>query len=232
MAHNTPLFFGPFRLDPERKRVWRGEEQLGLRPMAVTVLQDLVERAGQVVTKEELLKRVWAGTYVSKTALKVCVREIREALGDTVVAPRYIETVGQQGYRFVGGGDTAEQPLGGEQSGPRGRVVGRQREAEQLRVCLEKALGGERQVVFLTGEAGIGKTTVVDCFLDSVRTAGQIRLGRGQCLEQYGAGEAYLPVLGSDRTAVSRAGRGTYCSSAEPGRPDVAGPDASVCKRD
>src|SRR5215510_16084724 len=96
------LVFGPFRLDPVKKRLWRGEEELVLRPMAVSVLQALVEHAGEVVPKEDLLKWVWAGTYVTKTALKVCVREIRKTLGDEATTPRFVETVGQQGYRFVG----------------------------------------------------------------------------------------------------------------------------------
>jgi predicted ATPase len=49
--------------------------------------------------------------------------------------------------------------------------------------------------VFVTGDPGVGKTTVVDLFLERVRTSGEVWIGRGQCLEQYGEGEAYLPVL-------------------------------------
>ena len=56
-------------------------------------------------------------------------------------------------------------------------------------------LGGERQVVFVTGEAGIGKTALVDTFARGIASDRGIRIGRGQCLEQYGTGEAYLPVL-------------------------------------
>ena len=56
-------------------------------------------------------------------------------------------------------------------------------------------LGGERQIVFVTGEAGIGKTSLVDTFARSLASDRNIRIGRGQCLEQYGTSEAYLPVL-------------------------------------
>ena len=59
----------------------------------------------------------------------------------------------------------------------------------------EKMLGGERQIVFVTGEAGIGKTALVDTFARSIASDRSIRIGRGQCLEQYGTSEAYLPVL-------------------------------------
>ena len=55
--------------------------------------------------------------------------------------------------------------------------------------------GGERQIVFVTGEAGIGKTTLIDAFTRSIGADPGVRVSTGQCLEQYGTGEAYLPVL-------------------------------------
>lgn len=97
------LVFGPFRLDPENNQLWRGEQPVELQPRPQAVLQYLVERPGQIVTKEELLQQVWAGTYVTKTVLKVSIRAIREALEDDATAPRYIETVGREGYRFLRG---------------------------------------------------------------------------------------------------------------------------------
>jgi len=73
--------------------------------------------------------------------------------------------------------------------------VGREAELQQLQGWLEKALRGERQVVFVTGEVGIGKTTMVEAFLErAVRPRG-CWLGQGQCIEHFGRGEAYLPVL-------------------------------------
>jgi predicted ATPase len=68
-----------------------------------------------------------------------------------------------------------------------------------------KATAGQRQLVFVTGEAGIGKTTLVEAFLASIGDGGGVRIGRGQCVEQFGAGEAYLPVL----EALGRLGRET-----------------------
>ena len=78
---------------------------------------------------------------------------------------------------------------------PPNRVVGRDQVLSQMRSWLEKMLGGKRQIVFVTGEAGIGKTALVDTFVRSIASDRSIRIGRGQCLEQYGTGEAYLPVL-------------------------------------
>jgi DNA-binding winged helix-turn-helix (wHTH) protein len=72
-----------------------------IRPRPLAMLRYLAERPQQLVTKEELLKRLWPGIYVTKTVLKVCVREIRQALADDATTPKFVETVGTQGYRFI-----------------------------------------------------------------------------------------------------------------------------------
>ena len=91
-------------------------------------------------------------------------------------------------------------------------LVGRETALAQMQGWLRRAMGGERQVVFVTGEAGIGKTTLVEAFLQRVKRDSNVWIGQGQCLEQYGAGEAYLPVL----EAISR-----LCQ--EPGRAGLVG---------
>ncbi|MBI3795718.1 MAG: AAA family ATPase [Deltaproteobacteria bacterium] len=196
MEHAQQILFGPFRLDPSTERLWRGEQEVALRAKPWAVLRYLAEHPRRVVTKEELLKTVWAGTYVTKTVLKVCVREIREALDEEVAAPRYIATVGHLGYQFLGDGraEATDTEAPAARIAAR-RIVGRTRESTQLQRWLTHAGGGARCLGFVTGEAGIGKTVLVDLFLDRVRATGQVRLGRGQCVEQYGEGEAYLPVL-------------------------------------
>ena len=73
--------------------------------------------------------------------------------------------------------------------------MGRERELTHLHQWLERVRQGARQTVFLTGEAGLGKTTVVNAFVEEAAGAGDVWLARGQCIEHYGAGEAYLPVL-------------------------------------
>jgi predicted ATPase len=74
-------------------------------------------------------------------------------------------------------------------------LVGRESDIAQLQTWFETALQGERQVVFVTGEAGIGKTTLVDAFLAQLRERTDVSITSGQCVEQYGPGEAYLPLL-------------------------------------
>src|SRR4029453_11906874 len=156
------ITFGPFCLDLESThgRLWRGEHSIALRPRSLAVLRYLVKHAGSLVTKAELRQQGWTGTHVTDTVLRVCVREIRAALGDEAAAPQYVETVGQQGYRFLVQGD-------GNVSPPviAGPIVGRQREVDTLEGWFQRAARGERQVVFLSGDAGVGKTTVLDLWL-------------------------------------------------------------------
>jgi hypothetical protein len=98
------LAFGPFRLETTQGRLWCGEQVIPLRPRSLALLCYLVAHPGRLVTKAEVRQHVWAGTHVTDTVLRVSVHEIRAALGDAA-APRYVETVGRQGYRFLGGGD-------------------------------------------------------------------------------------------------------------------------------
>jgi len=73
--------------------------------------------------------------------------------------------------------------------------VGRAAELEYLEQCLETALAGQRQLVFISGDPGIGKTTLIDTFLERLRERTDLQIAYGQCAEQYGQGEAYLPLL-------------------------------------
>ncbi|MBI3800645.1 MAG: AAA family ATPase [Deltaproteobacteria bacterium] len=214
------LFFSPFHLDVGNACLWRGKKQVSLTPKDFAVLHYLALRPQQLVKHEELLEAVWANVKVSPGVLKVCLRRIRQVLGDSSTKPRFIETKHRQGYRFIAPLSTPppvassqfsvpsseseswERLSGtsGEQLAPDNwqlttRLVGRGTELRQLEGWLEKALRGERQFVFVTGEPGIGKTTVVNAFLARVAAQGSIAIGRGQCIEHYGPGEAYLPVL-------------------------------------
>lgn len=90
-----------YRIEPISQRLWRGDEEVRLRPKAFALLYHLVQRADQVVTKRELLDAVWSGTGVSDSVLKVCILDIRRALGDEARAGRLIETRHRRGYRLV-----------------------------------------------------------------------------------------------------------------------------------
>ena len=193
------MLFPPFRLDPANEQLWRGRRLIALKPKTFAVLRYLVEHPQRLVTKEELLDALWADVHVGEAVLKTHLREIRRALGDKVKTPRFIETVHRRGYRFLATVEPARTAVAGP--APRtlrsgiASFVGRHAELAKLHDSLDEARGGHRQVAFVTGEAGIGKTTLVKEFLAQLRGRDDVWLAWGQCIEPYGAGEAYLPVL-------------------------------------
>jgi eukaryotic-like serine/threonine-protein kinase len=93
--------FGPFRLDPAKRRLWRDDQLEPLTPKAFDTLLVLVERAGKVVEKDEILKAVWPDTFVEEATLAQNISTLRKVLGDTSEAPTYIATVPRRGYRFL-----------------------------------------------------------------------------------------------------------------------------------
>jgi DNA-binding winged helix-turn-helix (wHTH) protein len=193
------LYFGYYRLDQKNAQLWRKNRAVRLTPKAFQLLYYLVSRPGQLVSKDELFQAVWSETVVNRNTLRWCMKELRKALEDDAKTPRYIETVHRRGYRWIaetrGAGRQASllsSPVFSFQSGA-SNIVGREAELTQLHGWLERARAGERQIVFVTGEPGIGKTTVVETFLNQIEEP--VWIGRGQCIEHYGAGEAYMPVL-------------------------------------
>jgi DNA-binding winged helix-turn-helix (wHTH) protein len=210
VAREKRIVFDPFCLDLANERLLRGSLAIPLRPKAFAVLKYLLERPARLVNKEELLNAVWPETFVGEAVLKVTIRQLRKALDDDPKSPRFIETAHRRGYRFIGQiaadlqAAAEDQEIGSNNArsastpGPSFSsqgFVGRDEALSQMRSLLDKALSGERQILFVTGEAGIGKTALVDAFAGSVASDRSIRISRGQCLEQYGTSEAYLPVL-------------------------------------
>jgi DNA-binding winged helix-turn-helix (wHTH) protein/tetratricopeptide (TPR) repeat protein len=208
------LHFERFRFDRANQRLEDAGGAIPLNPKAFEVLRVLVERSGQLVLKDQLLDEVWSGTHVADGVLKVCIAEIRRALGDSATEPRFIETVHRRGYRFVAtvtasteaatrgeptrarSGSLVVWPAGGVPTGraPVG-LVGRGGDLALLEERLASALRGERQVVFVTGEAGAGKTALVEHFVAGVARRETVAATGSQCLEQFGSAEAYMPVL-------------------------------------
>lgn len=219
------IAFGGFRLDLTNECLWRDTRAISLRPKAFAVLRLLLQHPGLLVTKQQVLDAVWPGTFVGDGVLKDNIRQLREALEDDAESPIYIETAHRRGYRFIGKltepepceSRSATEPVSHSQlasnradltsSTTASGLLGRDAELTKMRGWLERALAGERQTIFITGEPGIGKTTTVQAFLEQATQIPGIRVARGQCLEQYGAAEAYLPVLdGFSRLCRSRHG--------------------------
>jgi tetratricopeptide (TPR) repeat protein len=235
----------PLWLDLANECLWCGSQARALRPKTFALLRYLVAHPGQVLPKAALLEVLWPATMVSEVVLAVRIRELRRVLDDNARVPRFIETVHRRGYRFIGQLPTAPPAAPHPSSpAPLPLLAGRARELDALHGALATTLTGVRQLLFITGEAGLGKTALVEAFLTALEASGPLwiggyllktgqleydcryskmhgmpvtggrgfrslkplwyngvqpyvgtRIGRGQCLDHYGAGEAYLPVL-------------------------------------
>ena len=104
-AHHlpSPLRFGVFELDVRAGELRKHGLRVRLQEQPFQVLAILLERSGEVVTREELQKRLWpADTFVDfDHGLNKAINKIREALGDSASSPRFVETVARRGYRFI-----------------------------------------------------------------------------------------------------------------------------------
>jgi DNA-binding winged helix-turn-helix (wHTH) protein len=175
------LAFPPFRLDVAEQQLWKGARLLPLRRKPFAILRYLVEHPRRLVTHDELLKHVWGATAVSESAVRTHLHELRQALGEGV-----IETVIGRGYWFTVEPSVeaiAPEPGGLDATPEHGRiVVGRGAELATLRAAFERAATGHRQLCFVTGEPGIGKTTLVDTFVGELEGRTDVSAVRGQCL--------------------------------------------------
>ena len=195
--------FAPFRLDLANQQLWRGDDLIPLRPKLFDVLHHLLEQAGRLVTREELRAAGWSGTTVSESVLRGAIRELREILQDNP-RPRAsskpfrtaaIASSHRSPEPRAARAALLARPLATAPCRTETLLIGRDADLARLHAWLDGAAQGTRQIVFVSGEPGIGKTTLVDAFLASAADGGDVRTVRGQCVEHYGSGEAYLPVL-------------------------------------
>ncbi len=164
MTHGLTLHFGPFRLIPSLGLLLEGDRPLQLGNRALTILQILTDRAGEVVEKEELARLVWPKTFVDETNLRVHISALRRVLGDGHDGSRYIVNIPGRGYRFAA---TVERLLDGPALErkttptfplPHGltRLFGRDVAVEKLKAELTR-----ERMITVVGSGGIGKTSLV-----------------------------------------------------------------------
>jgi predicted ATPase/DNA-binding winged helix-turn-helix (wHTH) protein len=188
-SHETAIAFGPFVLDPTQRVLLRGDRPVRLGSRAREILICLVERAGTVVSKNELIKRVWPETIVEEGTLRVHIASLRKILGEGRAQARYVENVTGHGYRFVatvtrsvessgnGQGESPAStapavlgPVSNEQlpalHAPVTRLVGRQDVVATIADQLQ-----HRRLMTIVGPGGIGKTTVAWATADFARSA-------------------------------------------------------------
>jgi DNA-binding winged helix-turn-helix (wHTH) protein len=190
--------FGDYTLDAT-EGLRHGADEIRLTPRSLSVLLALAERAGRIVPKDELFRIVWRDTAVSDSALTSCVQELRHALQDDARRPRFIETLHRRGYRFVAATSAELIAERGEAvrrwPGADGVIVGRDAVVDDLLRAFSRAESGTRQICFVTGDAGAGKSTVVQACLNRLATRRDVAVTWGQGVERYGAGEPYQPLL-------------------------------------
>ena len=188
--------FGPYTLDPVQG-LKRGQREVRLTPKSLAVLALLASQPGRVVSKDELFTTVWPDTAVTDSALATCIQEIRRALGDRSRDPRFIETLHRRGYRFVA--RTSDQaPVGPAEGLPPPSstpLVGRQHDVALLIDAFDRARRGTRQICLISGEPGVGKSAVLAEALARLRERDRVAVTWGNCIEQYGIGEPYQPLL-------------------------------------
>jgi DNA-binding winged helix-turn-helix (wHTH) protein/tetratricopeptide (TPR) repeat protein len=202
--------FDPFRLDVANECLWRDDERIPLTPKAFSLLAFLVERPGALVPQSELIEELWPDTFVQPEVLKTHIRDLRSVLGDDARNPRFIETQHRRGYRFIAKvHDRASSSK--RSSAPSAQLVGQESNFSSLLSYFHEACNGNPQLVFVTGEVGIGKTSLVDSLEREILSGpfGAMVL-RGQCVEGYGGREAYYPALDAVSNLFRLPGREAY----------------------
>jgi DNA-binding winged helix-turn-helix (wHTH) protein len=160
------ISFGPFRLFATQRLLLEGDRPVRLGSRAFDILSVLIENAGAVVGKDELIARAWPQTFVEESNLKIQVSALRRALGDGQGGHRYVLTVPGRGYNFVAPITVEQAPRALESvvaptaDGPHNlphaitRLIGREDAVEAIRSRLSQG-----RLVTVVGPGGIGKTT-------------------------------------------------------------------------
>ena len=174
----------------------RGDALVPLQRVPLELLSFLLERRGQLVTRKEILERVWGkGVFVDgETSINTAVRKLRRALSDDPHAPRFVATVPARGYRFVAEIRSPKPGLMARPAGSRSSVmVGREDELASLIGGLDDAAARRGRLFLICGEPGVGKTRLAD-EVATVAAAKRMELMVGHCSEHDEA-VAYLPFV-------------------------------------
>lgn len=190
--------FNSFLLDPIDYTLLRINEKGQIFSVQITakafdVLRYFVEHPGRLVTHQELLETLWAGVGVQPEVLKGHVLAIRTALEDDAHKPRYLETHRGRGYRFIA---PVENVLGSspEPKPSASSLIGREKPWAQLSDAADRSVRGKTNVVFVRGDAGIGKTTLVENFCKNLGRR-HAAVAYGRCIEGFAGVEPFYPVI-------------------------------------
>jgi len=191
--------------------LWREGEEIALPPKPFAVLRYLVENPGRLISHDELLDALWPETYVQPQVLRTYMLELRRILGDDSTQPRFIQTMPKRGYCFIAAVKESKSANGGAVRSERTNLAGRTEELARLEEELHRLDAGQRRVVFVSGEPGIGKTALVDAFCAQVIEEQRAMVARGQCVEGFAASEPYYPVMEALRQLCASADGEAAC---------------------
>lgn len=192
------LHFDLFELDEANARLLRDGRAVAVAPTPFSLLCVLARHPGALLVKDALLDAVWGHQFVTESVLKTAISDLRTVLGDNPRQPRFIETVPRRGYRFIAvpaatPAPTTAPAIEATTGTPEpSSFIGRVAAVARLHRAWNQACGGQRAVVWVAGEPGIGKTTLIEQFVAGISG---VAVAHGQCVEHYGTGEPYLPVL-------------------------------------
>ena len=162
--------FGDLELDDQLFELRKGRELIPIQPKAFDILSSLLDRHDVVVSRAELMAKVWPGVVVTNDSLAQAIMAARAAIGDDGEEPTFIHTVRGRGYRFVGPVATNERAeparadagVGAAPAPP--SLIGRASSLAAMRDALDAARLGRGALCLVTGETGIGKTRLVEDF--------------------------------------------------------------------
>jgi predicted ATPase/DNA-binding winged helix-turn-helix (wHTH) protein len=156
----APLRFGPFELNVAERSLKKASQVIPLGGRAYDILIALLENAGEVVGKAELIARAWPDVTVEEGSLRVHLSALRKALGDGQFGNKYIASIQGHGYRFIAPvtRSPADRAFAGLSNLPPvlGRMVGRENIVREIQGWLQT----DQRLITILGAGGIGKTTV------------------------------------------------------------------------
>ena len=169
MSPKRLFVFDRYRLDEQERQLLLGTQVVPLPPKVFDLLAVLVQNAGRLLPKQDLLDRVWSGVAVEEGSLTRGISSLRQVLGSAADGQDYIQTVSKRGYRFISQvRETADDELDGTRLGiplppslfatASVDFVGREADLAQIQDVWQRAKDGRHQMVLVAGEPGIGKT--------------------------------------------------------------------------
>lgn len=211
-----------FSVDRANQLLWKGETSAKVPPKVFQLLLYLRDNPGRIIEYDELLDAVWPREFVQPEILKTYVKTIRRLLEDDAHAPRFIETRARCGYTFIGSLPDRSDRSAASPS----RLIGRDAPLAALQTALRSAEGGQRRVLFVVGEAGIGKTRLINEFLARAAPIGSTVL-RVDCAQAQYSAPTFSPVseLGHQMAQGRRAP-----GNAEPGVASFAPEPEALCR--